>query len=417
MRRFLLIGWVATLGVTRVDLLGGAAAFQLTPFLALSPLVLAFELAAVVARGGTLRVPRGLAGLALAITLLLSLILLSSALSADLTLSVRRALLLCVQLALVLLVVVGLANHADARGILVRGAYGGVALFLAFNVLQVVSWFTGFDGGAILSLEARDYAGIIPRLSGAAFDPNPGGLLLVVYLYVALRLGSASRLRTALVVLGVASVALTISRSAILAALTTLAFALFEHRRVGLSRGRVLAVSAALAAVLLVLVASPRAMESVGGTAELLSGRLSFQEGSSSEHATVTSRGIEVGTASVKQTLIGIGYGNAYLMLQDVFPGEKYGNFHSLFVTFFAESGVFAAALMLGIMGYALTRRSEFRPLIAGLLVYNLVQQTQTEPAFWLILALACTSALGPAAPISAGGAAEPSRPASAPAA
>lgn len=413
MRRFLLIGWVATLGVTRVDLLGGAAAFQLTPFLALTPLVLTFELAAIVARGGSLRVPRGLAGLTLALTLLLSLVLLSTALSADLTLSVRRALLLCVQLALVLLVVVGLANRADAREVLVRGAYVGVALFLVFNVLQVVSWFTGFDGGPMVSLEARNYAGIVPRLSGTAFDPNPGGLLVVVYLYLVLRLGEPSGWRTALVMLGAASIALTISRSAVLAALTTLAFALAEHRRVGLNRGRVLVGSAALAIALLVLVASPSAMHTVGGTAEVLSGRLSLREGSASEHATVTGRGIEVGTASVKQALIGIGYGNAYLTLQDVFPGEKYGNFHSLFVTFFAESGIFAAALMLGIMGYALTRRSEFTPLIAGMFVYNLVQQTQTEPFFWLILALATTTALAPPTSLSAGGAAEPSRPAS----
>ena len=91
----------------------------------------------------------------------------------------------------------------------------------------------------------------------------------------------------------------------------------------------------------------------------------------------------------MQRATMGLGYGNAYLELQDMFPGSKYGNYHSLYVTMFAEAGVFALLLMLALLAGPLLRGSFWRPLVAGAVAFNLFYQTTTEPSFWFVLALA----------------------------
>tara|TARA_B110000263_G_scaffold230293_1_gene224708 strand:- start:128 stop:439 length:312 start_codon:yes stop_codon:yes gene_type:complete len=87
--------------------------------------------------------------------------------------------------------------------------------------------------------------------------------------------------------------------------------------------------------------------------------------------------------------MIGMGYGNSYMELQDVFPGNKYGNFHSLYVTMLAESGVLALILSLILLGYPLGLPGAWRPLVGGFVVFNIFYQTLAEPLFWFALAMA----------------------------
>ena len=122
---------------------------------------------------------------------------------------------------------------------------------------------------------------------------------------------------------------------------------------------------------------------------EPLAQRLSPTEASTQEHFTLLGRGLEEGTESVKRATIGMGYGNSYMELQDVFPGNKYGNFHSLYVTMLAESGVFALILSLVLLGYPLGLPGNWRSLIAGFVAFNVFYQTLAEPLFWFALAMA----------------------------
>ena len=117
--------------------------------------------------------------------------------------------------------------------------------------------------------------------------------------------------------------------------------------------------------------------------------RLSPTEASTQEHFLLLGRGVEEGTESVKRATIGMGYGNAYMELEDVFPGNKYGNFHSLYVTMLAEAGVFALIFSLVLLGYPLGRLGVWRPLIAGFVAFNIFYQTLAEPLFWFALAMA----------------------------
>ena len=72
-----------------------------------------------------------------------------------------------------------------------------------------------------------------------------------------------------------------------------------------------------------------------------------------------------------------------------MFPGNKYGNFHSLYVTVMVESGIFALMSSLVLLGVPLIRGAQLRPMIAGLSVFNVFYQTLSEPLFWFVLALA----------------------------
>jgi hypothetical protein len=75
-------------------------------------------------------------------------------------------------------------------------------------------------------------------------------------------------------------------------------------------------------------------------------------------------------------------------VLQDILPGIRHANFHSLYVTLLAESGVFALVLGLVLLVAPLWRSPRLAPLFLGLMVINISYQTTLEPLFWLVVAL-----------------------------
>src|SRR5262249_30053590 len=153
-------------------------------------------------------------------------------------------------------------------------------------------------------------------------------------------------------------------------------------------RGRI-PLAPAMAALALILagagfaLARPDAAQRVASIVESpISQRLSTSEGSAQSHIALIQRGVSDATESIPNALIGFGYGNAHLFLQDIFPGNKYGNFHSLYVTMLAESGILAFVLTLILIFTPLVGGGPWRPLIAGAAVFNVFYQTPVEPAF-----------------------------------
>jgi hypothetical protein len=389
----LLILWLVVLGVGRVDFLGGSGPFVLTPFLVLSPILLAGETWRAASEGWRYRVSPSSIQYLVWVSALLALILTSTFLSYDLPTSGRRFALLLVQVYLVFFIGLALANRPDPARLLLKGAYAGLALCVLFSAAQMLVWLTGPPGSETLTnvvdLEARSYFGVVPRLTGASHDANFGGFLILFYLFLILLLGIPSRVRTAAVAIGVLLVAMTLSRSALLAGLALWALMALRARDLRITPRAPAVLSAVLGVVTVVFLLSPMTLAPVVDLGEILGNRFTLEEGSTSEHATVFARGWEVGTESVKNALLGIGYGTAHFMLQDIFPGNDYGNFHSFFVTLFAEAGVPAALLGIWIFAAALVRAGPYRPLVAALIAYNLFQQAHTEPTFWFILLLA----------------------------
>jgi O-Antigen ligase len=390
----LLALWVMLIGADRIDLLGGKGVFVLTPYLALTPIVLASELV----RGWREhRAPRfsrlGLVYVAL-VAALLTVVVTSAIDARDVQISSARALLLATEVAGTFAVVIACRERRNAGIVLARGASASLIVFVLFDVAEAMWWFgrgaeTMRLGSVLIHFGALQNVGVIPRLAGPVSDANRGGFVLLFFASL-ISLGEPRpvlrRIGLSLIVLLLVA---TISRSALLgAAAMGLVMAVRQRGRVSLVP--LVAASLIATAGIGLFLANPgvvrRAAAVLTTPAEQ---RFSTTEGSAQSHLALIERGLGNATESVPTALIGLGYGNSHLVLQDVFPGNKYGNFHSLYVSMFAESGVVALLLITVLMFTPLIAGGPWRPLIAGAVVFNLFYQTPTEPAFWFALAAA----------------------------
>lgn len=391
--RLVFVALIATIGADRFDLLGGNGPVVLKPFLVLAPLVVVLEGARAIRRGGGPRISQDARWLLVAQTALLSILLVSVAWSLDMSLALGRLALMTVEAYLCFLAVLLLVNRADAREILVRGAVAGLGLMLVMDLLQVGRFLNeGFAGflelGGVIDLSPTSYGGLIPRPSGVAVDPNRTGFLVLIYIFLLWLLAKPSARRTAVVAVGWVLLLITLSRSAILAAIfTTLGWLVW--RGVRMRRTAIVAPAAAGTALVLLLVFSGATREAAMALGEMLAGRVSLSEGSSSDHLSLIARGWEVGTDDLSTLFFGIGFGNSYLVLQDFFGGTKYANFHSMYITFLVEAGMFSLVPVAVLMGYPFVRGSDFRPIVLGLIFFNIFYQAHSEAMFWLVLALA----------------------------
>ena len=121
-----------------------------------------------------------------------------------------------------------------------------------------------------------------------------------------------------------------------------------------------------------------------------LSAKMSMDPGSSGEsHILLIQRGFETWLTSTKTVLTGIGYAAAPKVLADFFGVDnKRANFHSLYVTTLAEMGLPAFLALMFLLGYPIVGRKGAVQCIAAIMVFNIGYQTETEPMFWLMVAL-----------------------------
>jgi hypothetical protein len=70
-----------------------------------------------------------------------------------------------------------------------------------------------------------------------------------------------------------------------------------------------------------------------------------------------------------------------------------------MYVTLAAEAGAIALVFGLLLVGVPLVIPGPFRPLIAGIAVFNIFYQSLAEPVFWFVLALAWMALSVPAKP------------------
>lgn len=392
MLRLLFVWWIALLGVDRVDLLGGRGPALLLPFHVLTVLVVALEWHRRWRTGAMPRLGRGHAGLGAVLLGLLSVIALSVVRSADVSVSLGRALLLTATAVAVPLAIWGASDREDLPQLLARGGRAGLLVALAFNVAALLQLFGALPsvlelGPASLNLEAYLYE-FLPRLSGGAADMNRGGLVALIHtLFIALA-RPPLRARRAWIVLGASFVLGSLSRSVLLAAVPMLLLAprLASTRA---QRLRALAVVLALAAVASATLLDPGTREAASAVLEPIALRVNPEEGSARAHAFLFARALEVATQSPDVTLLGVGFGTSYRLLTDFFAGNRYGNFHSTWLTLWVESGVFAMLLALALLVVPLRRRGPLSGALLGLLAYNAFYNGVAEPLLWVVIALA----------------------------
>ena len=389
----LLVAWIALIAADRVDLAGGSGGFLFTPFLALTPVVAASELWRRAVRGHRLVVPGQGTGFLAVIVALLCIVGASVLVSRETATSAARALLLAAQVGGTITVILAAWDRRNLSAVLDRGAVIGILLFAIVDVRQVAALLRVIPdslhaGPVSLDVMPSTYGGIAPRLSGVVADQNRAGIVLLFYGWlVAARPGARARAGY-LSLLGILMLA-TLSRSVAVAALAAMGIAVLEQRIRRMPSAALLVATLLLAGISATLLVSPRLRTGIENTLDPLTRRLSVDEGSSQVHLTVLERGVHEGTASLSRVALGLGYGSAYTVLQDVFPGSRYASFHSLYVTMFAECGVFALLLVVTLFAVPLVRGGHYRPLVAGAAVFNVFYQATNDPALWAILAMA----------------------------
>lgn len=398
--RWPLVLWIALIGADRINLLGSHSAFVLTPFLALTPLVFLTEL--VRRRRGASPMTLGMGALAFLVLalVLLSLCVASVFVSRDFASAAPRVVQLVIMIASSFGVLLAARDRADLAETFADGARLGLWVFSAFNVLALLAWLKivpaqfPVDQG-LVRLGPDVYAGIVPRLSGMVMDSNRGGLIAVVFGFLIARgdadIGRRGRWLGVVVLL----VLLTLSRSSILAGIACVTIALLSGERVSLPRGLVAGVAAASATFAGALLLAPRLRDFAAVGVQPILGRLTLVEGSSQDHMRLLQRAVATATESVPMTLHGLGYGSSHTVLQDFFPGDRYGNFHSIYLGLFAEAGIVALLVLVVLLGVPLARRSRYRALVAAIATFGVFYGALSEPVFWFALTLAWMT-LGP---------------------
>ena len=392
--------WVALIGADRFDFAGGHAFFTATPFIILTPLLILSEMIRRRRFLHPVRIPGRALIYAAASAGLISVVLTSVIVARQIPASAARVTLLLIDVMGTFAIALLCADRSDLGRLMARGALLCLPLFLIFNVVEAMYWIglapeTMRFGPLLVHIGPLQSAGPLPRLGGPTEDANRGGFVLVFYLLLIARWEPRRWLRRAGIATIVILLILTFSRSTSLAAITAAGVAVITTRR-QLSIQPLLWTFACLTLAAGVFLWHPGlAGKVVAAAASPLSERLSASEGSAPSHLALIRRGLKESTSSIQRSFTGLGYGNSYLVLQDYFPGNRYGNFHSLFVTMFAESGILAMLLMLALTLAPLTWAGPWRALVAGSVAFNLFYQTTTEPSFWFILAAAWIGLLG----------------------
>ena len=394
MSQALLVAWLALAPADRFDFLAGAGAFALSPFLLLTPIVLMAEMLRVAARGDTVRFNEGAVHYLFWLLCFLSLALVSVLFGYDVDLATRRYALWLVQVMAPFAVALFLAQYPRPERILVKGAYWGIGFGWVMNVVQIAIFVTGHKGFdeplPFATLLPSTYADIVPRLSMQVLDQNRAGMIFLLYLFILFHWAPPSRWRTVFILAGSFAVVCTTSRSVLLGVAALLAVHYLQKRRMRITRGRVFAASVAGTLVMALAVANPdpvmKALEPLG---TVVAGRLSVTEDESANiHFALIGYGVELAASKVKYALVGVGFGNSPLVLEQFFDDDT-ANFHSYYITLLVECG--APVLLLGVLLMAIPalRSRTYRPLMAGFAAFNIFYQLITEPLFWFAIAMA----------------------------
>lgn len=401
---FCLVGAIGLIGADRIDLAAGHLPFILTPFLVLASLVLLLHL---------LRTPpdqlfrftitppirRQLPFLAAC-----SLFLCFTFASIPIGLDPDRGLVAFCNLLVVsflgYLISVRILDEPAQGRLIVRSVTFALVIYILFCIGECVAWSHGIfintdRAGSWLesTFGASTLGPWVPALSGTTFDPNRSGLILTMYLVLLDTFVPESRstrmrlLRFTIALL----VLLALSRSAVLCWSAYYLFSRKFWKRLASRRVviRLVAIVVAIALVCVVYQVQIANLLEAWEISDAVSTKLSMAQGSSGEsHVLLIERGFETWMSSPKTIITGIGYAAAPKVLEDLFGNDERANFHDIYVTVLAEMGLPAFVVLMFLFGFPLVARKGAIPCMAAIMVFNVSYQSQTEPIFWLALAL-----------------------------
>jgi len=396
------VGSIALIGADRIDLLGGHGFFRLTPFLLFASLVVLIHLLLMGLSGRfQIRISPPVRS-QVPYLAVLALFLILAVFSTIFGVNPQRGLVSLFGLVLVAVLgyclAVRILADPDPGKLVVRSVTFALIVWLIFCIGGYMAWSHGgtrLEDEAASSIESMfaPTATLLwaPRLSGVCLDSNRAGFILVMYLVLLDRFAPKTRYTRFLRFAVGFFILLAASRSAMLCWFAYYLFskAFWKHLTTRRTAFRV----ATLAVVGLLVGVVYR--EEITGLLELwqvsdiVSDRLSGEQGTSGgDHLQLIQRGLETWSSSSHTVIAGIGFAGAPRFLGDFFGDNKYGNFHSLYVSVLAELGLPAFLLFMILLGYPLIGRKGAVSCIAAIATFNLALQSYMEPVFWVVLAL-----------------------------
>jgi hypothetical protein len=397
-----LVASIGLISADRIDLFFGHGPFVLTPFLVFAPLGL---LIGFIRTGPEelFRFPvappvrRQLPFIAVIIVFLLVTFA-----SVPLGIDPGRGLVLFIALLLIAVLAYGISVQIltdPERGKLISQAITlALIVYSVFCIGESIAWSRGIsltDDPVSWSesvFAATPFGAWIPRLSGPTIDPNRAGFVLTMFLVLLDKFGVKFRYARVLIVL---FILLTLSKSAIAC---WVGYYLFSKRfwaRLASRRAIAWLTVIGIAALVVCFVYGTQVVNLAEALelGDAVSNRMSMDRGSSGEsHVLLIERGFDTWLTSPKTIITGIGFGSAPKVLADFFGNDKYGNFHCLYVTVLAESGLLAFMVLVFLLGYPIIGRMGSLSAIAAIVIFNLTYQSHMEPIFWLVLALLWSS-------------------------
>ena len=392
----LLVVALALAGADRIDLASGRLPMTLTPFLVLSPFAIVGVAVSRQRRGAaaaTAHAPRASAAAFIVTSLLLVAgISVIAAGSQDLLFG---RYLLFVYTVIAALAAVSWALTMDVVRVFRAAAWSVLGLSLVFDAISLVTWVRSGTGSRVVfgpvDLTAGSIGQNIPRLSGLSIDPNRGAFLIAAATFVlvadpVLKYGRKFK-GGPFLVLAISGLAVTatLSRSGSVAWLIC-AFAAIASTSTGRARAKMLAALTSAAGLVVYVALRVLSANSAIDLAQI-SERLNFSDGSSGgDHLMLYSIAANVIRDNPIASIVGIGFGNSYSVLGELFGADKYGNFHSVFLTYFVETGVIGLALIVALM--AIPVSGSRRYLALALIAFGAFYQNTSDPVYWVVIGI-----------------------------
>lgn len=384
---------IALCGADRIDFLMGRGVVTLTPALPLYALTVIAALCLWVYLRPRLRLTRQLWWGILLVGALVALSLLSVVVAGSPGQGLRRVALLAFTIAGIA-AAIALARWLGLVRAVRLGAWIGLSLALILTLIQIATWSPAAAGvpqwvGPIYGT-APTYGPVAPRPAGMSLDPNRGAFTAAVLLFLLgadpwSRYRGVARPVWIALVLSAAVAIPTLSRTGLVAwGIVVIVVLVTLTRAHGVRR---VLVPVAIAAAALVAVAIVFVMVSHLDWMRLLRERLSISSGDSGgQHFELIRLGFEALNQHWTHWLTGVGFGTASDALGGFFDGRATGNFHSFYLTFLVETGVFGLLCALALTIVPLFRPGR-RALAVAVIVFDVLYQAHLDGAFWLAIA------------------------------
>jgi hypothetical protein len=397
------VGSIALIGADRIDLLAGHGFFRLTPFLLFASPVVLIRLLVMGLLGRSQVTISPPVRRQISFLVVFVLFLLVSFASTIFGVNPDRGMVALADLVLVSVlgyyISVRILTDPTPEKLVLRSVTFALIVWLIFCIGGYIAWSHGLyrledePSSSIGSMFAPTAAlGIVPRLSGFSLDANRACFILVMYLVLLDRFTAKTRYTHFLRLAIGFFVLLSISRSGILCWFAYYIFSAAFWKNLANRRAALRLATVAMVCLLVGLVYR----KEISGLWELwqvsyiVSDRLSGEQGTSGgDHIQLIERGLETWSSSTHTIVAGIGFAGAPRFLGDFFGDNKYGNFHSLYVSVLAELGLPAFLLFVILLGYPCFARKGAAPCIAAIAIFNVALQSNMEPIFWVALAVA----------------------------